>query len=131
MNERVIPWGTVIAGVIAVGTAVIIGLVHIGGWTVPFQTAGPGAVIVVGVLIVLAGLLAVLRSNRSSAAGGTPAPAPDRAATPAAAETPLQTPPPPTHSSSQVNPEPVPAAQGAAEDLSGERSDGDAAQPNH
>ncbi len=60
MNERVIPWGTMFAGTIALGTAVVIGLVHIVGWTVPFTTAGPGAVIVVGVLIVLAGLLAVL-----------------------------------------------------------------------
>lgn len=110
MNERIIPWGTVIAGTIAVGTAVVIGLVHIGGWTVPFQTAGPGAVIVIGVLIVLAGLLAVLRSNRSSAQVPAPTPAP---------------------TAPQTTTQPVPAAQGPAEDLSGERSDGDAAQSNH
>lgn len=160
MEERVIPWGTVIAGTIAVGTAAVIGLVHVGGWTVPFQTAGPGAVIVVGILIVLAGLLAVLRSSRrtavreaSSRAPGpsrspypaqpsspgpspnvgqssSPAPPSDPAQPPAAGGAPAQS-PPAAPGGSQPNPEPDPAAQGAAEDLSAERSDADAAQRNH
>lgn len=126
MNERIIPWGTVVAGAIALATAVIIGLVQVGGWTVPFQTAGPGAVIVVGVLIVLAGLLAVLRSSRSTTAR-------ERATTrDTAAGPPTPTPPPaPSPDSLPTQPGTVPAAQGAAESLSVEAPDGDAAQSNH
>ena len=49
MNQRIIPWGTVLAGAVALGTAVLIGLTEIAGVSVPFRSAGPGAVIVVGV----------------------------------------------------------------------------------
>lgn len=117
MNERITPWGTVVAGAITLATATVIGLVHVGGWTVPFRTAGPGAVMVVGALIVLAGLFAVLRSTRNSARKAGPA-------SQSSTSTPGQEGP-------QTTTEPVPAAQGPAESLSVEGPDGDAAQSNH
>lgn len=126
MNERIIPWGTIVAGAVALATAVVVGLVHVGGWTVPFQTAGPGAVIVIGVLIVLAGLLAVFRSTRSAAAReGITAPATGAAA-------PVLAPPSaPSPTTLSTLPEDVPAAQGAAAVHPVEGPDGDAAQSSH
>ena len=73
MNQRIIPWGTVVAGGIALGTALLVGLTEIGGVSIPFGSAGPGAVIVVGLLILLAGLVVVLRSGRSARAASTAA----------------------------------------------------------
>lgn len=80
-NHRGVAWGTVTAGMIALLTVAAIGLVAIGGITIPFRTAGPGAIIVVGVLILLAGLFLVIRSNarqhrRTVTAPVPPAPAP-------------------------------------------------------
>lgn len=69
MNQRIIPWGTVIAGAIALGTAALVGLTEIAGVSVPIGSAGPGAVIVVGLLILVTGLVVVLRSNRAGHAG--------------------------------------------------------------
>jgi hypothetical protein len=66
MNQRTIPWGTVLAGSIALGLAVLVGLTEIAGVSMPIRSAGPGAVLVVGVLILLTGLVAVLRSGRSA-----------------------------------------------------------------
>ena len=73
MNQRIIPWGTVVAGGIALGTALLVGLTEIGGVSIPFGSAGPGAVIVVGLLILLAGLVVVLRSGRAARAASTAA----------------------------------------------------------
>lgn len=70
--QRGIAWGTTIAGTIAVGIAVLIGLTEIAGLSIPFSTAGPGAVIVVGLLILLAGVAVVIRSGRSAASAPQP-----------------------------------------------------------
>ena len=82
--RRGIAWGTVTAGTLALLTVAAIVLVEGAGVRIPFRTAGPGAIIVVGVLILLAGLALVLRStarNRRAAAAaprvqGAPVPAP-------------------------------------------------------
>jgi hypothetical protein len=65
-RSRTIAWGTTIAGATALGLAVLVGLTEIAGLSIPFSTAGPGAVIVVGLLILLVGLAVVIRSGRSS-----------------------------------------------------------------
>lgn len=71
---RTIAWGTTIAGAIALGLAVLVGLTEIADLSIPFRTAGPGAVIVVGVLILLIGLVVVIRSGRSGTAHSAGAP---------------------------------------------------------
>jgi hypothetical protein len=85
MNQRTIPWGTVLAGAIALGTAVLIGLSEVAGVSVPVRSAGPGAVIIVGILILAVGLVVVLRSGRADrahtghtagAGGSAPGPVP-------------------------------------------------------
>jgi hypothetical protein len=68
MNQRTIPWGTVLAGAIALGTAVLIGLSEVAGVSIPVRSAGPGAVIIVGILILAVGLVVVLRSGRADRA---------------------------------------------------------------
>lgn len=79
MNQRTIPWGTVIAGTIALGAAVLVGLTEMAGVSIPVAGAGPGAVIVVGLLILVTGLVVVLRSNRAAhATGPDGAPGSDR-----------------------------------------------------
>ena len=71
-RPRTIAWGTTIAGAIALGLAVLIGLSEIAGLSIPFRTAGPGAVIVVGLVILLAGLAVVIRSGRSTTPTSSP-----------------------------------------------------------
>ena len=85
MNQRTIPWGTVLAGAIALGTAVLVGLSEVAGVSIPVRSAGPGAVIIVGILILAVGLVVVLRSGRADradtghtagAGGSAPGPVP-------------------------------------------------------
>lgn len=71
MNQRTISWGTVIAGGLALGLALVVGLTQVGGVSIPFSSAGPGVIVLVGVLILLAGLFAVIRSNRRTTAAGS------------------------------------------------------------
>ena len=82
--RRGIAWGTVTSGTIALLTVAVLLLVESVGIRIPFSTAGPGAIIVVGVLILVTGLALVLRSSaRDRRSVGTrpvvsvaPAPAP-------------------------------------------------------
>lgn len=87
-TTRVIPWGTITAGSIALLTALALFAVQYGRVTIPLGVIGPGAIITVGVAVLAAGLFVVLRSNareRKAAAAvpaspasttQTPAPAP-------------------------------------------------------
>ena len=52
MSKRTIPWGTVVAGALALGVAVLVALTEMAGVSIPLAGAGPGAVIVVGLLII-------------------------------------------------------------------------------
>jgi hypothetical protein len=114
MNQRTIPWGTVLAGSIALGLAVLVGLTEIAGVSMPIRSAGPGAVLVVGVLILLTGLVAVLRSGRSArgqvagpaAASSTEPPAP----LPSEPAAPLSSEPVPPPSTEPASPLPAPPA---------------------
>ena len=89
MNQRTVSWGTVLAGGLALGLALVVGLTQVGGVSIPFSSAGPGVIVLVGVLILLAGLFAVIRSSRAGRAAGhtTPAGPADQAASPHAAPT--------------------------------------------
>lgn len=85
-TQRVTPWGTITCGLLAVITAGLVGLVHLGGVSVPFSTLGPGAVISLGVIVLLTGLFVVLRSNAREHKARVTAPAPpaiDRPGAPA------------------------------------------------
>jgi hypothetical protein len=122
MNQRTIPWGTVLAGSLALGLAVLVGLTEIAGVSMPIRSAGPGAVLVVGVLILLTGLVAVLRSGRSArgrvaapaAASSTepPAPLPSEPPAPLSSESaaPLSSEPVPPPSMELVSPLPAATA---------------------
>lgn len=115
-----ISWGTVLSGLIALATAVLVALDHVYDISIPWRTAGPGAVITIGVLFLLAGLLIVFRPRRGES--GTPAGVAD--------------PPPPVPTDDLPNDDlptdTVPAAQGAADDsATGVESNGDAGQSNH
>lgn len=125
MNQRVIPWGTVVTGAIALGTTVLIGLTEIAGVSLPFRSAGPAAVIVVGVLILVTGLVVVLRSNRAGHAAGHTAPSgpAGEGATPQTSSTATSTPPPATES--VPGPLEVPTAADP------EPADADARQSSH
>ncbi|MGA8048363.1 MAG: hypothetical protein WCA30_19080 [Dermatophilaceae bacterium] len=103
-RPRTIAWGTTIAGMIALGLAILVGLTEIADLSIPFRTAGPGAVIVVGVLILLVGLIVVIRSGRRGTAdrNRTPGPAQITASSGApspSAHSPAAPPPPPVGSS--------------------------------
>lgn len=122
-NHRGVAWGTVTAGMIALLTVAAIGLVAVGGITIPFRTAGPGAIIVVGVLILLAGLFLVIRSNarqhrKTATAPVPPAPAPlDATQTPVLGArhddpSPLDVPAPDTSTAETTM---IPADQGSAD----------------
>lgn len=75
-TQRATPWGTITCGVLAVITAVLVGLVQLGGVAIPFRTLGPGAIIGAGVLVLLAGLFIVLRSNAKEHKARMTAPVP-------------------------------------------------------
>ena len=95
MSKRTIPWGTVIAGGLALGAAVLVALTEMAGVSIPLAGAGPGAVIVVGLLILVTGLVVVLRSNRAAHAGGPAGgqqDTPSGAAAPSPASSPAVTP---------------------------------------
>ena len=64
-RPRTVAWGTTIAGSTAVVLALLVGLTEIAGVSIPFRTAGPGAVVAVGLVILLAGLVVVIRTGRS------------------------------------------------------------------
>lgn len=83
MNQRIVPWGTVISGGIGLTAAIIVTLTQIAEVNIPFRSAGPGAVIALGLLMLAAGVLVVARSSRSGRsrrsdpATPPPAPSPD------------------------------------------------------
>ena len=60
------PIGTIVSGTIAVLTALVISLVSIGGVSMPLRTFGPGAIIILGLLLGAVGLFSVLRANRAT-----------------------------------------------------------------
>lgn len=115
MNDtpRTIPWGTITCGFLAVLTAVLVGLVQLGGVAIPFRTLGPGTIVGLGVLILLTGLVVMVRSNARELRTRATAPVPPLASRPQTAERITET----------------PAAQGAAEGPS-EQGHGEA-QSNH
>lgn len=140
-NHRGVAWGTVTAGMIALLTVAAIGLVAVGGITIPFRTAGPGAIIVVGVLILLAGLFLVIRSNarqhrKTATAPVPPAPAPlDATQTPVLGaryeeSSPLDVTMPEATQTAETTE--IPAAQGSAGDPPDRGHDGGSeAQSSH
>ena len=137
-----ISWGTVLSGLIALATAVLVTLDHVYDISIPCRTTGPAMVITVGVLFLLAGLLIVFRPRRgassepprppASGAGtsaGTPAGDADAAPMDSSTTDSFATDSTATASSSDAT---VPAAQGAADDsATGVESNGDAGQSNH
>lgn len=143
-----ISWGTVLSGLIALTTAVLIALVHVFDVSIPWRTTGPGVVITIGVLILLAGLLIVFRPRRGASSepprppasgpgtsAGAPAGAPAGTTAEAAAGTPAgdaDAAPMDSSTTDSSSDATVPAAQGVADDsATGVESNGDAAQSNH
>ncbi len=142
-TQRITPWGTVTCGILAVITATLVGLVHLGGVAIPFRTLGPGAIIGLGVLVLAAGLFIVLRSNVRDHKARVTAPVPpviDRPAEQSVLGQPAEQPSAlgqtlatlPTSTLDVTTPQPAhetPAAQGAAEGSSPEERG--EAQRNH